>query len=135
MSSYPPYDAAPPSYSARPLGAGMAIAALVLGILAVLLCWTVVGGVLFGLIAVVLGAVASGRAKRRVAAGRGMAIAGIVLGLLGLLLSVALVVIGVSLFNSSGGKTLTECLQNAQGDQTKIDKCRQDFERDVQGQN
>jgi uncharacterized membrane protein len=134
VSSYPPYGTPPPA-TARPLGAGMAIAALVLGILAVLLCWTVVGGVLFGLIAVVLGAVASGRARRRVATGRGMAIAGIVLGLLGLVLSVGLVFIGVSLFNSSGGKTLTECLQNAQDDQAKIDKCREEFQRDLEKRN
>jgi len=113
----------------------MAIAALVLGILAVLLCWTVVGGVLLGLIAVVLGAVAASRARRRVAAGRGMAIAGVVLGLLGLVLSVALVFIGFSLFNSSGGKTLTECIQNADGDQAKIDQCQQDFQRNLEDRN
>jgi hypothetical protein len=134
VSSYPPYgDTQPPP--ARPLGTGMAIAALVLGILAVLLCWTVVGGVLFGLIAVVIGAVAATRARRRVAAGRGMAIAGVVLGLLGLALSVALVFIGFSLFNSSGGKTLTECIQNADGDQAKIDQCQQDFQRNLEDRN
>jgi hypothetical protein len=134
MSSYPPY-AAEPTPSARPLGAGMAITALVLGILAVLLCWTVIGGLLFGLLAVVLGAVASSRAKRRVAAGRGLAIAGILLGLLGLVLSVAVIFIGVSIFNSSGGKTLTECIANAQGDQTRIDQCRRDFERELENAN
>ena len=134
MSSYPPYEGSPPP-AARPKGAGMAIAALVLGILAVLLCWTVVGGVLLGLIAVVLGAIAARRAKRGISTGRGMAISGIVLGVIGLLLSVALFAIGVSLFTSSGGKTLTECLQNAQGDQAKEQQCQRDFQRELQDGN
>ena len=121
-----------PSTERRPLGSGMAITALVLGILAVVFCWTVIGGVLFGLVAIVLGFVASRRARRGVAAGRGLAIAGIVLGLLGLLLSIALIAFGVSILNSPDAKTLKQCVADAGGDQAKVQQCQRDFQRSVQ---
>jgi hypothetical protein len=134
MTDDPTY-AAPPPAAARPGGAGMAIGALVLGILALLFCWTVIGGILFGLVALILGFIASGRAKRGVATGRGMAIAGIVLGLLGLLISVGLVVLGVSLLNSDSAQTLKQCVQDANGDQAKIEQCQRDFQNKLQGNN
>lgn len=129
MSYDAPYDA--PQTTARPRGSGMAIAALVLGILAVLLCWTVFGGVLLGLIAIVLGVIAARRAKRGLADGRGMAIAGIVLGVLGLLLSVALVAIGLTVLNSSSGKNLQDCIKKAGDDQAAVQKCQRDYQRDL----
>jgi hypothetical protein len=130
------YAAQPPQQQppARP-GAGMAITALILGILALLLFWTVVGGILFGIVALILGPIASGRAKRGVASGRGMAITGAILGLLGLLASVAIVAVGVSIFNSSGAKTFTQCVNDANGDQTKIDKCEVEFRRKLENNN
>jgi hypothetical protein len=134
MSNYPSYDAPPPGYPQQPArsgGAGLAIAALVLGVLALLSCWTVLGGILFGLIALVLGFVASGRAKRGRGTGRGMAITGIVLGLIGLLISVAFIAIGVSFLNSESGQTLQQCLSEAGDDQAAVRQCQQDFEDDV----
>ena len=125
-----PYAAPPPG--ARPLGAGLAISALVLGVLALVLSWTIVGGVLLGLIAIVLGVIASGRARRGVAAGRGMAITGIVLGIVGLLIAIALIAIGLSFFNSPEAKNLRQCLQDANGDKAKIQQCQNEFQRNVQ---
>ncbi|PWJ51211.1 protein of unknown function [Quadrisphaera granulorum] len=61
---------------------GIGIAALVLGILALLSGFFVIGG-LFGLVAIVLGFIGTRRAKRGEATNRGMAITGIVLGALG----------------------------------------------------
>jgi hypothetical protein len=71
-----PYYAAPPPppgqpYQTQRAGAGLAIAALVLGILALLLSWTILGGVVLGLLAIILGWVASRRARRGLASGRG----------------------------------------------------------------
>jgi lysylphosphatidylglycerol synthetase-like protein (DUF2156 family) len=126
-----PYSGQPYS-DQRPLGSGMAVAALVLGILAVVFCWTVIGGVLFGLVAIVLGVVASRRARRGAAAGRGMAIAGIVLGVIGLLLSIALIAFGLSILNSPDAKTLKQCVADAGGDQAKVQQCQRDFQRNVQ---
>jgi Domain of unknown function (DUF4190) len=135
MTTDPNYAAPPPPPGERRRGAGLAITALVFGILALLLCWTVVGGILFGLVALILGFIASGRAKRGLAAGRGLAIAGIITGVLGLIISVALVVVGVSLFNSSGAKTLQQCVSDANGDQAKIQKCQDEFRRKLENKN
>jgi H+/Cl- antiporter ClcA len=130
MSSYPSYDAPP---QGRPLGSGLAIASLVVGILALVTFWTYVGGILLGLIAIVLGVLALGRVRKGRAAGRGMAITGVVLGTLGLLLSLAFIALTVWVFNSSGGSTFTECVANAGGDRTKIEQCQKDFQRQIDG--
>jgi hypothetical protein len=121
------YAAQPPQQPAARPGAGLAITALIFGILALLLFWTVVGGVVFGIIALILGPIASGRAKRGVSAGRGMAITGAILGLIGLIASVAIIVVGVSIFNHSGVKTFGQCIDDANGNQAKIDKCENQF--------
>lgn len=126
MSSYPSYDA--PQQS-RPLGSGMAIAALVLGILALVTFWTAVGGIVLGLIAIILGVVALRRVRRGAAAGRGMAIAGVVLGTIGLLLGLAWAALFVWVFNSN----LADCLADAGNDQAQVEKCRNDFQRDLEG--
>ena len=132
MSDDTTYQQQPPP--ARP-GAGLAITALVLGILALLLFWTVAGGVLFGLVALILGPIASGRAKRGKASGRGMAITGAILGLLGLLASIAIVATVGVFFINNGGKTYTDCVNDANGDTAKLQKCAEDFQRHVQDNN
>lgn len=96
----------------------MGVAALVLGILAILFCWTAVGGIVFGILAIVLGALGAGRARRGQATNRGVAIGGVVTGVLGLIVGVVLAVIFVVagvFFTSKGGQGLVqqarECLQ------------------------
>ncbi len=127
-SSYSPHSGASPAVQpVRTAGAGMATAALVLGTMALITSFTVIGGILFGLIAIILGVVAVRRASRGLAAGRGRAIAGIILGALGLLLGVALVVAGVSILNSKQGKNLTSCLKDAGTDQSKVQACQTKF--------
>lgn len=124
-----------PEYGQPPMrrGAGMATAALVLGILALILCWTVVGGIVLGLLALIFGIIAARRAGRGEAPGRGRAIAGIVTGVLGLLLSIALIAIGVSIFNSGSGKTFQQCLQQAGNDQAARQQCAQQFQKSISG--
>lgn len=124
-----PADGYPPPGAPVPhqRGGGMATAALVLGILALVTSITVIGGVLFGLLAIVFGIVAGRRAKRGLAPGRGRAVAGIVLGLLGLIISVALIAFGVSILNSPSGKNLQDCLKNANGNQSAIQQCQQQY--------
>jgi lysylphosphatidylglycerol synthetase-like protein (DUF2156 family) len=111
---------------------GMAITALVLGVLALVLCWTIIGGLLLGLVALVLGIIAAGRAKRGAAGGRGMAITGAVLGVIGAVLAGVLVAIGASFLNSESVQDLEQCLEQAGEDQAAIDQCRVDFEEDFQ---
>lgn len=135
-----PYDPQAGAYSAagtgrvepaRRGGAGLAIAALVLGILALLTSITVIGGIVLGLLAVVLGFLALRKAKRGEAGGRGMAIAGIVTGALGLIIAVILVAVGASLLNSDSGKNLQSCLKDANGNQSAVQQCQQQFQNDI----
>lgn len=109
-------------------GKGLAIAALVLGVLALITSWTVLGGIIFGLIAVVLGVIASGRAKRGRAGGRGMAITGLVLGVLGIVIGGALIALGASFLNSDEGQQLRSCLEDAGNDSAAIEDCNNRFE-------
>ena len=137
MSEHPPPPPPPDAHGyGRPAdatpGRGMAIAALVLGALALLLCWTIIGGILLGLIAVVLGIVAVVRARSGRAAGTGLAVTGIVLGAIGLIIAGVLVAVGISFLNSESGQNLQDCLEQAGDDQTAIDQCQQEFNEDLQ---
>jgi hypothetical protein len=131
---YPPQG--PGGYYQQPQkrGSGMAIAALILGSIALLSCWTIVGGILFGLVAIVLGFIASRRAKRGEAGGRGMAITGIVMGLLGLVLSIAIVAVIGAFWNSDTVKEYRECLADAGSDAAALDECESRFNDDVRRQ-
>ena len=122
-----PYGTAPAAPSN-----GMGTAALVVGILAVLSVITVIGGVVLGVVAVILGVMARGRVKRGEASNGGAALAGIVLGAAAALLSIAIVAAGVSLINSDSGKKLQDCLDKA-GDQAAIEQCQREFRDDLTG--
>jgi uncharacterized membrane protein len=67
----------------------MGTAALVLGIVGLLLFWTVVGGVVLGILALIFGFIGRGRVKRREADNPGAATAGIVLGSLAVVAGIA----------------------------------------------
>jgi len=88
---------------------GVAVAALVVGILSLLTSWFVLGG-LGGIIALVLGLVALGRIKRNRSGGRGMAITGVVTGILSILVAIVVVIIGVSIFGDAAAD-YERCLQ------------------------
>lgn len=135
-----PYDPQAGAYSAagpaptepvRRGGAGMATAALVLGILALLTSFTVIGGIVLGILALILGILALRKANRGEADGRGRAIAGIVTGVLGVIIAVVLVAVGASLLNSKSGKNLQSCLKNANGNQSAVQKCQQQYQNDI----
>lgn len=109
---------------------GFAVTALVLGLLACLFFWTVAGGLVLGLLAIVFGIIAvlrtrQGRAPRRV-----MAIVGAVLGGLGLIGSVIVLIVGISLFNSDEFKNFDDCMSQADS-QTEEDRCTDDFADEV----
>jgi hypothetical protein len=127
----PPGYGAPPPYGRAPRN-GLGIAALVLGVLALLACWTVVGGLLFGLLAIVLGVIAWRRARRRLATNGGMAIAGVVLGVIGVVLSGLLLWVGIWLWNSDEVRTLRTCLDDAGSNQAAIDRCEREFQDQVE---
>jgi hypothetical protein len=89
----PPYG--PGGYGQpAPQSNTVAIAALVVGIIAVLASITIVGGFVLGLVAVVLGAIGVSKAGQ-LRSGKGQAVAGIVLGIVAMVLSVLLVAFGL----------------------------------------
>lgn len=136
----PGYGTPPPSHGAPQFGMprppagnrnGFGVAALVLGVLSLITWFLFVGG-LFGVIAVVLGAIGRGRAKRGEANNGGMALAGLIMGAVGVLLTI-LVIVGVAaLWNSEEFSTVRECVQEAGSDQAAIDACAEQFEGDLQ---
>ncbi len=110
---------------------GFGIAALVLGLLAVLLCWTIVGGIVLGILALIFGLLGRGRAKRGEATNGGMSVAGIVLGIIGLLLAIGLVAFAASLLNSPAGQSYQQCVQQSGGDPAKLQQCFSEFGREA----
>jgi hypothetical protein len=123
------YGTADPAH--RPARNGLGIAALVVGILALFGIITVFGGILLGLVAIVLGVLGRGRAKRGEATNGGMATTGIVLGAIALLVSGALLALSVSVLNSDEGKNLQDCIKSANNDQAALDRCQQEFNQKV----
>lgn len=113
----------PGSYEAPPqdLPKGIAIGALIVGIIALLTSWTAIGGILLGIVALVLGIIGVRKAGRNEAGGRGMSVTGLVLGILSLLIGVLVAVIvgfAVSMF----GDAIRECRQ-FQDDPQRLREC------------
>ncbi|MGV9558281.1 DUF4190 domain-containing protein [Streptomyces sp. NPDC003401] len=120
----PPYGTAPGPRN------GFGIAALVLGVVAVVSFWTVVGGIVLGLLAVVFGVLGRRRARRGVATNGVMAVIGAVTGALGLIGSSVVLALGVSLLNSDEFQNYSDCVEHA-GTQAEREQCAKDFDRDV----
>jgi hypothetical protein len=91
---------------------GMAVAALVVGIIGLVLFWTVWGGVILGILGVIFGAVGISKANRG-APNKGMAVAGLVLGALALVGSILFLVAVVSAVNSEQRfDQIAQCIEN-----------------------
>lgn len=106
---------------------GAGTAALVLGIIGLLLSPVLVGGVL-GVVAVVLAMVGLGRVNRREATNRGSAIAGVVLGLVAIAVSLTVVVFAYK--NRDNVNNLSDCLKGA-STVTEQTACRDKFAKAV----
>ncbi len=135
-SATPGYGNAPSGYGpgygqgapiATSMRNGLGTAALILGILAVVLCWTVIGGVVLGVVALGIGIPGRARVRHGQATNGGSAIAGIVLGAIGVVASVALVVVGISVLHSPRVQNLRNCDAKAHGNQAAISQCDKQF--------
>ncbi|MGW7056012.1 DUF4190 domain-containing protein [Streptomyces sp. NPDC054887] len=111
-------------------GNGLAVAALALGIAALLLFWTVFGGLVLGLLAVVFGILGARKARGGRAPRGKMSIIGAVLGALGLIASAVIIAIGASILNSDEFKNFDDCVRQADT-QSERDACAKDFDQDV----
>ena len=123
----------PPSYGPPPKqGNAMAVWALVLAIVALLLCWTIVGGIGLGLIAVILGLIAFMRSRGANRGGGGMAITGVILGVLAIVASVVLVFVGIGIFKWLGGDEFADCMTRAGNDSAAQQRCADEFQRNLE---
>lgn len=121
-----PVNTQPPTQPATPAGPtnGLAVAALVVGIVAVISGWVPFWGLLVGATAVVLGILALKKAN-----GKGMAIAGIITGGLGALwgLLVAVGFIIALTLGASAVNTANETLKEQVGDSQALIDSKKDF--------
>jgi hypothetical protein len=109
---------------------GIAIAAMVIGIIALLISWIPILGALAGILALVLGFVGRSKARREPATGgNGPAITGIVTGILATLISIV-ATIAIFAFGSTflgSFETYEECLEQGGTEE----ECEQELERDI----
>ena len=128
-----PYGTGPygpgPGQPAGPPRNGFGIAALTLGLIGAVLFWTVIGGLLLGLLAVVFGILGFRRGRRGQATNGTMAMTGAIIGALALIASGVIVAVGASLLNSGEFSSLKDCLEHA-GTQSEQKQCQRDFEDD-----
>ncbi|HXT44548.1 MAG TPA: DUF4190 domain-containing protein [Pseudonocardiaceae bacterium] len=119
---------APGSPLAQPRN-GFGVAALVLGLLAVVSSWTIIGGLVLGILAVIFGVLGRGRASRGEATNGGLSVAGIVLGAVGVVITIVLIALAWSLLNSPAGQNYRECLQQSAGSPSLVERCASEFSR------
>jgi hypothetical protein len=110
---------------------GLGVAALVVAIIALI---SVVGGVVLGIVAVILGFLGWQKAKRGEATNGGIAIAGIVLGILSIIEALVVIALSVWVFNEVGGTDYMDCLSKAGSDQEAVQQCVDKFQKSVEDQ-
>jgi uncharacterized membrane protein len=120
QSTWGPSGGQPPSN-------GMAIGALVTGILSLPLVFLFGLGVLLGIVAVILGVIAVRRANRGEGSGRGMAIGGIVTGAISVVLGILGLIFAVT-FGMGMFSEMEACLEETGGDQAE---CERRLEEDL----
>ncbi|NEA40619.1 DUF4190 domain-containing protein [Streptomyces sp. SID11385] len=123
----------------KPPGGGMAVAALVCGIAAVVFCWTIAGGIVLGVLGIVFGIIAFRRSRRTGAPNQGIGLAGIIVGAVGVVggaitLGVVIAVATSDDFQDSydSFRNYSECLRHAQSpDEQRM--CKEKFDRELNG--
>ena len=99
------------------------MAALVIAIVALVSSFSVAGGIILGIVAVVIGFAARGRVKRGEANNGGVALAGIILGFVAIIVGLAFIAVWVCVFKEVGAGDYFDCLQKAGSDQSQVQKC------------
>jgi len=128
---YPPvpgqYPGYPPPGAGNAPKNGMGIAALIVAIAGIVTALSVVGGVALGIVAVVLGFIGHGRAKRGEADNGGVAIAGIVLGVLAVIAGIGCIFVYVGIWRTAGGGDYVDCMTKAGSDAAEQQQCTDRF--------
>jgi hypothetical protein len=135
MSGYPggyypppqPYGTYPQS-PAAPRRDGLGIAALIVAIVGLLFTWSVVLGVVLGVVAVGLGFAGRARVKSGEASNGPVALAGIALGALAVVVSLFFIVIWYGAWNDIGATDYLDCVSKAGSDQQAVQSCANQFQ-------
>ncbi len=109
---------------------GLGTAALVLGLLAALLCWIPVVGLVLALVTVGLATTALRRVGRRQATNRGAAVTGLVLGVLALVVSVLLT--AALVYFRDDVRTYYDCVKGSGGNATVERACQEQLRQALQ---
>ncbi len=130
----PPYAPYAPGYGVpQTANNGLGTAALVLGIIGLVLFWTVFVGFICGLLGLIFGIIGRKRATRHEATNGGAALAGAITGGLALLGSIAIIAAGAAFFehNKKAFDNYRQCVNHAQSQQ-QLQQCADEFDRNVQ---
>ena len=128
---YPPPAPYGDYYSPGPPKNGMGVAALVVAIIALISSVSVIGGILLGIVAVILGFIGRGRVKSGEANNSGVATAGIILGVISIIAGLAFIAIWVGLFKDVGAGGYFDCLQRAGQDRAAVQQCSDEFRQSM----
>lgn len=112
---------------------GTGTSALAVAVAGLFLCWSVVGGIACGVVAIILGVLGRGRATRGEADNGPIAIAGLALGLVAITASVAFAVIWAVAWRDSGGRDYVDCAMRAGNDQAAVQVCTDKWLNAIQG--
>lgn len=135
--AYPPPPMPYGDYYGAPMAAprnGVGLAALVFAVIALVGSCSVLGGLILGVVAVILGFIGRGRASRGEATNGAVATTGVVLGFLAIALSIAFIAFYANSFNKYGGSEMISCIQSAGGDNDKVQQCMDEFQKRVETQ-
>ncbi len=105
--------------------------ALVMAIVGLILCWSVFGGVIFGVMAIIVGVNARGRVRRGEATNGSVATSGIALGVLAVVVSLAVIAIWVRLYQEVDAPAYVDCVAKT-SDQQGAEKCADELRQRVQ---
>jgi len=109
----------------------MGIAALVLGVVAMLSTWSVIGGLIFGIAATVIGLLAYRRVRNHQADNGSVALAGLILGALAIVVSLVFIPIWSGFANQIGYSQYTECMNEAGKNERMINACLVQFQHRI----
>jgi hypothetical protein len=125
----------PPPYGAgmHPSN-GLGTTALVLGIIGLVLSWTVLFGVVLGVLALVFGIIGRKRANRHQATNGGSALAGAIMGGIALAIAVAVAAAGAAFFehHRKAFNNYFDCVNHATTQQQR-QQCADDFKHTING--
>lgn len=135
MSQYPtgyppPPYAAPPPVARRPMN-WLGSTALAMAIVGLVFCFSVIGGVVCGVVAVILGVSGRGRVKRGEATNGAVATAGIALGALAVVVSLAVIAVWVRIYHEVDVPAYVACVSET-SDQQAAQKCTDELRDRIQ---